>query len=88
MKVVETAQPDRILLPAGVTRRVRVNRQALAGNASKPFIVTSASGDESHYDLVEIQGPSRMVIADRDPEDGCYANRTAFVETESAILAK
>lgn len=79
-------EPRLSILPAGVVRQIRVNRNRLEGMHDKPFVVTNPETKaESFYDEVRWDGPARMVFAEKEVPQGCYPSYTAFVETAAEL---
>ena len=77
------------VLPAGVTRRIRVNLTWLERGGQLPYRVQFAPGGPWVLCAsVEILGSSRMACSEEwDPACGRY-DRTAHLETEAALRVR
>lgn len=76
-------------LPAGVTRRVRANRDWLyAPSEHGAALVSEGGGPTTEYREVEILGPCRMCAGEAF-DDACgYTRKLIWIETEAEIRVK
>lgn len=85
--VVLSLLPNRHILPAGVLRKIRVNRAYIVNgpdeadlNRQAPWIVVEG-GVETQYEDVLILGASRAVYDDQP-------RRMAWIETSSPLIVR
>lgn len=74
-------------LPAGPTKRIRVDRNHLSmTNRPSPFLVND--GEETRrFHAVEILGPARFELTGSDRADGCGSDWMLELVTEADVLA-
>lgn len=87
--VEEPIPPGFTLLPAGVLRRLRVNKAWIqyGDYYGLPWIIETG-GIEAQYKTVEVLGKTKAVTGERREGIGCCAStvRFAAIETTAAIL--